>query len=316
MKLFIAGATGVLGKRVVKRLIAGGHQVTGLSRSAANHAWLKEQGAEPRDGDLFDQEQMIKLVVGCEGVLHLATAIPNKSRPTLADWALNDRIRREGTQNLIAAALHNQCQLYVQQSITFLYGDQQGAWVDETTPIMSQPGGVLQSAVDMEQMVNAAAQQHNLPAVILRFGTFYSYDSAQTQNMLSLTRKGWFPVIGDGQAYWNMINVDDAANAVVQTVNNYPQVLSHTFNICDDEPVPYGDLVAYLAQTLGARKPMRLPVFLANLLLGSGTVRFLLASVRGRNQLAKEKLGWRPQYPTHREGFAAEIKKWRSTYAS
>lgn len=256
MKLFIAGATGVLGKRVVRLLIAGGHQVVGLSRSAANHTWLKEQGAEPREGDLFNQEQMVQLVAGCDGVLHLATAIPNKSRPTLADWAMNDRIRREGTQNL-----------------------------------------------------NAAAQQHHLPAIILRFGTFYSHDSAQTQNMLSLTRKGWFPVIGDGQAYWNMIHVDDAARAVVQAVNNYPQPLPHTFNICDDEPVTYGELVAHLAQTLGARKPLRLPVFLANLLLGSGTVRFLLASARGRNQLAQEKLGWRPHYPTYREGFAAEIQE-------
>jgi nucleoside-diphosphate-sugar epimerase len=164
----------------------------------------------------------------------------------------------------------------------------------------------------MEQMVNAAAQQHHLPATILRFGTFYSHDSAQTQNMLSLTSKGWFPVIGDGRAYWNMINVDDAANAVVKTVENYPQAVSHTFNVCDDEPVTYGDLIAHLAQTLGARKPMRLHVFLANMLLGSGTVRFLLASARCHNQLAKEKLGWRPQYPTHREGFAAEIKKWQS----
>lgn len=309
MKLFIAGATGVLGKRVVRLLIAEGHQVVGLSRSTANHTWLKEQGAEPREGDLFNQEQMVQLVAGCDGVLHLATAIPNKSRPTLADWAMNDRIRREGTQNLVAAALHHQCPLYVQQSVTFLYGDQQGGWVDETTPIMSQPGGVLQSAVDMEQMVNAAAQQHHLPAIILRFGTFYSHDSAQTQNMLSLTRKGWFPVIGDGQAYWNMIHVDDAARAVVQAVNNYPQALPHTFNICDDEPVTYGELVAHLAQTLGARKPLRLPVFLANLLLGSGTVRFLLASARGRNQLAQEKLGWRPHYPTYREGFAAEIQE-------
>jgi len=153
MKVFIIGATGVLGRRVVKLLTANGHQVVGLSRSRKNADWLSQHGAEPRAGDLFNLEQVCQLSAGCDAFLHLATAIPNKSRSTPTDWAINDRLRRAGTQILVAAALRNHCRLYVQQSITFIYGDTQGAWVDERAPISTHIGGILQSAVDMEQIV-------------------------------------------------------------------------------------------------------------------------------------------------------------------
>ena len=105
MKIFIAGATGVLGRRVVKQLLANGQPVVGLSRSPKNTDWLTRHGAEARPGDLFNLEQMCALSSDCDAILHLATAIPAQSRPTLADWATNDRIRREGTQSLVEAAL-------------------------------------------------------------------------------------------------------------------------------------------------------------------------------------------------------------------
>jgi nucleoside-diphosphate-sugar epimerase len=223
---------------------------------------------------------------------------------------MNDRIRREGTQNLVEAALRNGCQLYVQQSVTFIYGDRKGDWVDEQADIAPQPGGILQSAIDMEQIVQAAEREWYLPATILRYGSFYSDDAAHTRMMLALIRQGRLPVIGDGAAYANPIHVDDAALAVVKAIDNPANAVAHIFNVCDDEPVTYRQLVSFVSQALGARQPRHWPISLAKLLLGAHTVGVLRASVRCRNERVKETLGWRPQYPNYRAGYAAVVEEW------
>jgi nucleoside-diphosphate-sugar epimerase len=310
MKIFIAGATGVLGRRVVQKLMAKGHQIVGLSRSAQNREWLNQHGAIPREGDLFDLEQLADITADCEAILHLATAIPTKSRSTRQDWALNDRIRREGTENLVAAALRHNCKLYLQESVTLIYGHRNGEWVDETASLPEQQLSMLQSAVDMERIVREAARQKGLPATILRFGTFYSYDSAHTQSMFQLIKKRFFPIIGSGKGYWNIINVDDAAKAIAKTIEHYDRCLNQTFNVCDDEPVQSQSLIDFMAETLGAGKPRHIPVWLAKGLLGSSGVDVLLTSVRCKNQLIKEKTGWEPEYPTYRQGVIAEVEKW------
>ena len=310
MSVFIAGATGVLGRRVVQRLVEGGHQVIGLSRSEENSDWLKQNGAEPREGDLFNPDQLINLSFGCDVFLHLATSIPNKTRTTVKDWSVNDRIRREGTKSLVETALHHNCKLYVQQSITFIYGDRKGAWVDETAPVPSGQISILQSAVDMEHLVQDAIKQGQLPAVILRFGAFYCYDSVQTQTMFEMLQNGRFPVIGNGTGYWNVIQVDDAANAVIKAVEDYHTSTGHIFNVCDDKPVTYRELADYVSERLVAKKPGRIPSFLAKLFLGSHTVNTLLSSVRCKNDKIKKLLNWHPDYPTYCEGYQAEIDKW------
>ena len=311
MKVFITGATGVLGRRVVKLLRAAGHEVAGLSRSEKNAQWLAAQGVEFRQGDLFDAAQMRRVTAGYEAILHLATAIPTKSKTTPADWALNDRIRGEGTANLVEAALHNGCKFYLQESITFIYGDRKGEWTDEGTPPAARLSPILQSAVEMEQIVQQGIAQRQLPAIILRFGMFYCHDSAQTQAMFEAAGKGLFPVVGAGENFWNIIQVDDAAAAVVRAVDAYPNGLGWVFNVCDDEPVRYRELVDFVARKLGARKPMSLPAFLARGMLGAHTTDFLLASARCKNQAIKDALGWKPGYSTYREGYAAEIERWR-----
>ena len=310
MRVFICGATGVLGRRVVGRLSESGHVVVGLSRSEANTDWLSQQGAEPRAGDLFDREKMYSLTSDCDAILHLATAIPTKSRTTPADWKTNDLIRREGTRILVDAAIRNQCRLYVQQSLTLIYGQRNGDWVDEQAAIPDQQPSILDSALDMERFVQDAIDQHDLPAIILRFGSFYSHDSAQTQAMLQMIQKGFFPIVGGGRDYWNIINVEDAAEAVLKAVENHEAGLGRIFNVCDDEPVQYGELVSYIADTLGARKPMRVPRIVAKLMLGSHVFAAIFASARCRNRLIKEKLDWTPHFPTYREGYRAEIDRW------
>jgi len=308
VKIFICGATGVLGRRVVQGLQQAGQQVVGLSRSPENTDWLEKHGADARAGDLFNLEQVCQLSADCQVFLHLATAIPARAGTTREDWAENDRIRREGTRGLVAAALRNHCKLYLQQSITFLYGNQDGAWVDENTPIAARPGGVLQSAVDMEDIVRRAVAEENLPAVTLRFGAFYSYDSGQTRSMFETICAGQYTVPAGGNAYTNCINVDDAAAAVLKIIENQPDGAARTFNICDDEPASQREIVDFVAAQLGAPRPPDLAQPQAG---KAGNLP--AASYRCKNTLAKQTFGWAPAYPTYREGYVAEIEKWLRT---
>jgi nucleoside-diphosphate-sugar epimerase len=311
MRILIAGATGVLGRRVVKLLVGAGHRVVGLSRSERNRETLASLGAEGRDADLFDAAQVERAAEGCDAVLHLATAIPTKERPAAADWAANDRIRREGTRLLVRAALRTKALLYVQQSVTFLYGDRGGAWVDEETPIAARQLSMIQSAADMEAIVRAAAAAERLPACILRFGSFYSHDAALTSGMLSAVSSGTLPVIGDGAAYWNLVHVDDAASAVARLVERHAEPRAPLYNVCDDEPVAIGALVRFLAAECGARPPKRVPAFLARMAASADTVRFFQSSVRCRNERFRNDFRWRPKYPTYREGFREVVKEWK-----
>lgn len=310
-RIFVAGATGVLGRRVVDRLVAGGHAVAGLSRSDANAAWLNAHGAEPRSGDLFDAAAMRALTADCDTILHLATAIPTKTRTSVADWAVNDRIRRDGTRALVDAAVRNGCRRLVAQSVTFVYGDRGGAWVDEDTPAAGDLSPVVRSAVDLETIVRSAAADRGLPGAVLRCGMFYAHDSAQTRDMLAAIRKGFLPIVGSGTAHWNIVHADDAADAVCRAATAPSLASGEVLNICDDEPVMVRDLVGFAARALGGRTPRRVPAWLARLLLGRHAVDVLLASSRCRNARAKAALGWQPRYATYREGYGAVIARWR-----
>ena len=310
MKVFVAGATGVLGRRVVKQLLARGNMVFALSRSLENTKWLKDNGVEPRRGNLFNEESLDKAVARCDAVLHLATAIPVRKTSFLKNWALNDRIRREGTQNLVRAALQKDCQLYVQQSVTFIYGDRNGEWVDETTRIPERQVSILQSAVDMERIVRDAGSKHNLPGIILRFGAFYCHDSVQTQRMFEMARRGRLPLLGSGKSFWNIINVDDAASAVVAAVENGAGSTGEIFNVCDNNPATFTDIMNFISQTFCGKEPIRIPEFFAKVALGSHIVDTLTASVRCRNDKIKQRLAWKPEFETYREGCAVEIEKW------
>jgi nucleoside-diphosphate-sugar epimerase len=313
MRVFISGATGVLGRRVVRLLVGSGHQVVGLSRSQKGADWLNQQGAVARTGDLFNQEQICELSSDCNAILHLATAIPTRPRTTLDDWKTNDHIRRAGTQITLEAALRNRCELYLTHSVLLAYGDRNGEWVDENTPLSTQQASILQSAADLEHIVRKAINERDLPAIILRYGSFYCYDSAQTQAMFEMTRQGIYSMIGDGSMYWNNIHVDDGANAVLKAVENYTHGVGQTFNVCDDEPVRLRKLLNYVAEMLGAKKPGSIPASQAEAALGAHIVEFLLASVRCKNRLIKERLNWSPKYPTYRQGYRAAIEKWLSS---
>ncbi|MCO6479225.1 MAG: NAD-dependent epimerase/dehydratase family protein [Phaeodactylibacter sp.] len=300
MKVFIAGATGLLGKRVIKLLLERGHGVVGLSRSEANRALLSSMGAEARPGNLFDKNEMTAATEGCDAILHLATKIPPKTRTTPKDWRENGRIRMEGADNLTEAAIHNKARLYLQQSILFIYGDQQGRVIDGQTRLAKRQPFPLRSAVAMENIVNAKAREEGLPAITLRFAGFYGPDSAQTQGMIQAVRKGKMPVIGRGDYYYNLIHLDDAASAVAFAVDNHERLMHQAHNVSDFHPATFAEVIHYLAELTGAGKPRHFPAWLGRLFLGGALVEILTNSYQNRtNTLA----GWQPAYPSYREGF-------------
>lgn len=302
MRVFVAGATGVLGRRVVPLLVASGCRVVGGCRSERNRRQLEAQGAEPRPVDLFDRAAVIARTADCDAILHLATAIPSAAPPFRADWRLNDRIRLEGTANLLGAAVHNRCAFYLQQSVTLVYGDRGGAWTDEGTPPARALSAMLESAVEMERQVFEASRRHGLPAAILRFGMFYAPDSQQTRGMIEAARRRMLPLIGAGDAWWNLCHADDAARAVAAALARRAAAAGGCYNICESEPLLARDVIGGLARLTGAPPPRRIPASLARLVLGSAATRVLLSSARCRNDLARTTLGWRPEHAALADG--------------
>lgn len=305
MKIFIAGASGLLGKRVVKRLVEQGHEVVGLARSEANRALLSSLGAEARSGSLFDKEQMIAASEGCDAILHLATKIPQKSRTKPADWQENDRIRTEGAEVLTDAAIFHKVKLYLQQSILFLYGDQQGKVLDSNTQLPTRQPSFLRSAARMEAIVNEKIRTLGLPGIILRFASFYGPDSGQTLGLIRAIQKGKLPIVGKGDYYYNLIHLDDAASSVVFTVNNHDKLKHLTHNVSDFNPATFAEVVQYLATITQSKRPRGIPAWLAGFLLGREIIGVLTNSYQNRiNTLAD----WAPEYASYKEGFAQVIK--------
>jgi nucleoside-diphosphate-sugar epimerase len=303
MRVFVAGATGVLGRLVVRELQARGHGVVGLARSAGNEAILRWLGATPAPGDLFDADSLDRATRGAEVVMHLATAIPTVRRPTLADWRLNDRILTEGTANLLDAACRVRARFYVQQSVTLVHGSAGESWIDEGSPVV--PHRVADAAATMERLVREAAKLHRLPAAILRAGTMYHEESSGTRELIARLKAGKQPIVGMGSNFRSMIQAEDMARACVLAAEMRP--VGETFLVVDDEPVRWRDVATRLARAVGGPRPHYLPPFAARLALGNLQVDLEMASLRCRNGKLKRQLGWQPRYPTYREGVAATL---------
>ncbi|MDH5403021.1 MAG: NAD(P)-dependent oxidoreductase [Candidatus Heimdallarchaeota archaeon] len=312
MKCFIAGGTGVLGKRLVALLIDNGHEVGVLSRSKEKSEFISSLGAIPIEVNLFDKAKLIEATSGYEIFIHTATSIPKKSKVQPTDWEMNSKIRIEGTQNLISAAQTHKAKLYIQQSIIFHYGHRNGDWVDEDTeitnpyPVYTKPNKSWQKVnnitLEMENIVTNAMKHFHLPAVILRCGWFYSHDSSN----LSFIADGGMPIVGGGNAFWNMITIDDAAQAFYLAVSNYQKVAGATINIVDDEPVKIKDFITFATQSNG-KHPKKINPYMYKLIKGNQSLNFVMNSVRVKNIKAKSLLEWKPKYPTYKEGIVHEL---------
>jgi nucleoside-diphosphate-sugar epimerase len=305
MKVFIAGASGVLGRRLVRQFAARGHSVIGQVRSPKAESAVKEAGGEARHADLFDAESLAKAAEGCDTVIHAATAIPVKQKTTPADWAMNDHIRRKGTRCLTEAAAKIGAKTYLQQSITWVARPKDESPFDEASPLVPEPA--IQSAIDAETIAREAESAEGFIVSILRGGFFYDSESAHTRMLAGALRKRQLPIIGTGDAMWAMVHTDDAASAYVVAAEK-PR--SGVWHIVDNELVQVNTFLKEFATRLGAPDPRRVPVWLARWLAGEQAVEYFTRSTRTVNARFRRDFGWMPRYPTYEEGLDQIVAAW------
>lgn len=306
MRVLVAGATGAMGRQLVPRLVRAGHEVHGMTRSDAKQALLRELGAVPVVADALDPEQVARAVAEArpEVVVHQLTSIgPMDMRHFDRAFAQTNRLRTEGTDHLLSAARAVGVGRFVAQSFFAGYDRVGGAVKSEDDSFGTRPPAGMEQTVGairhVEDSVLAASWTQGL---VLRYGGFYGPhtslgpDGEQTEAV----RRRTFPVVGDGGGVWSFIHIADAADATVAAVERgAPGV----YNVVDDEPSSVGTWLPVLAESLGAKPPMRVPRLVGRLLAGeTGTV--MMTELRGAsNAKAKRDLGWAPMHASWRDGF-------------
>jgi nucleoside-diphosphate-sugar epimerase len=281
MRIAVIGATGVLGRHLVPRLIERGHAVCATARKESDLDRLKRLGAEAVPADIFDPVSLRAAVVNCEAAIHAATSIPTAAGK--GDWEINDRIRREGTANLLAACRAERVRRYVQQSVAML-----NIVSDARPQTEEDPIGVyerIRSALEMEQLVSNAP----LDWCIVRGGAFYGPGTGRAEAWRSQARGGVLTLPGEGNGFISLIHVADMASAMALVVERGQP--KQVYLAADDQPATYRDLLSYVAAMEGAGPPA-----------AGGPV--VLPSFRVSNAKLKA-LGWTPAYPSFRSGLAA-----------
>ena len=311
MKVFIAGASGVLGRRLIGQLTARGHSVIGQVRSSKAETAVRAAGGEPRHADLFDAESLAKAAEGCDTVIHAATAIPTKRKPAPADWAMNDHIRRKGTRCLTEAAAKIGAKTYLQQSVAWVARPSDDSAFDEDSAAVPDPS--IQSAIDAEAIAREAGSADGYTVAILRGGYFYDSESAHTRMIADGLRKRQMPIIGTGDTLWAMIHTDDAASAFVAAAE---QPKNGVWHVVDNELVNAGIFLGEFATRLGARPPRRVPVWLAKWLAGEQAVAFFTRSTQTTSARLRRDFAWTPRYPTYREGLDQIVAAWNAESSS
>src|SRR5215207_9781796 len=268
MRIFLTGATGVIGRRVVPILAGTGHRVTAIGRSPEKRAALERQGASAIGVDLFDPEAVRRVLTGHDAVINLATHIPPSSARMLLPgaWRENDRIRRVASGNLVAAALKAGAGQFIQESFAPMYEDGGEQWIDESWPI--RPARYNQSSVDAERSAARFTDRGGI-GVVLRFALFYGPDAVHVIDLIKLVRKGWAPVFGSN-GFISLIAHEDAATAVVAALG----VGAGIYNVADDAPVRRHEWVDALAAALGIPSPKLPPRWISRL---GGSITELLA---------------------------------------
>jgi nucleoside-diphosphate-sugar epimerase len=304
-RVFIAGATGVLGRRVVIELVARGCDVTGVAREPSKHADLVALGARPVALDLFDGAAVRAAVAGHELVCNLATAIPVAARASdPSAWEDNDRIRREGSRNLVDAALEAGASRYLQESIAFVYADGGERFLDESAAIATT---FITRAALVGVAEAARFAERGGTGVALRFGQFYGFDSGHTVEAIEAVLAGRAAEVGPAPAYRSSITTDDAASAVVAALH----VASGVYNVVDDRPLPRAEYVAAAADALGVPAPT-VPAAAVAL---PETFSVMSHSLRVSNRRFRASAGWQPQFPSAWEGWAHVVAAWRAHHA-
>jgi nucleoside-diphosphate-sugar epimerase len=310
MRIFVAGGTGAIGRQLLPRLAADGHQVTATTRDPARAGQLRRLGAEPVILDGLDGQAVGEAVARAEPevIIHQMTALAGvrSLRRFDREFAVTNRLRTEGTDHLLAAARAAGVRRFIAQSYAGWPGRRDGPRVQsEEEPLDPRPPAAQRASLaaieHVERVVPAAAPVEGL---VLRYGSLYGWGASD--EFFGLVRRRAVPVIGDGAGIWSFLHVADAASATVAAVT---QGRPGRYNIVDDEPATVAEWLPFLARALGAKPPRHVPVWLGRLAAGEVGVS-MMTQIRGcANVTAKRELGWQPAWPSWREGFTRGLAR-------
>jgi nucleoside-diphosphate-sugar epimerase len=302
MRIFIAGASGAIGRPVIRQLRERDHDVVGMTRS--NAGVIEQLGAQAVVADALDSDAVRAALAEAKPdvVVNELTDLNHPLNPRKYDeWlAGTNRLRREGTKNLVDAAVAAGVSKFISQSVAFAYTFEPGVKT-ENAPIHGAAAGEMGAAMEsLEQQTLAAPG-----GIVLRYGFFYGPGTSYSRNgqQIEMIRKRQMPIVGGGNGQFPFIHIDDAASATVAAIE---RGASGGYNVVDDEPAPAREFIPYLAELVGAKKPWRVPAFLARLAAG-GIAGFATSLQPVSNAKAKRDLGWEPRYPSWREGFRDEL---------
>jgi nucleoside-diphosphate-sugar epimerase len=303
MRVFVAGGTGVVGRRLVPQLVAHGHQVTATTTNAAKLGLLQQLGAAGVVMDGLDEVSVGEAVAAAQpdaivnemtGLSEAHAGKPNLRKPDRF-FASTNLLRSEGTDHLLAAARAAGSPHFVAQSVGIFNGIRQGGWVKSE----EDPLEVMEAARAVSHLEDVVV---NAGGAVLRYGSLYG--PGATDDQVKLVRRRLFPLVGGGTGYFSWVHLDDAASATVLAIE---QRARGVFNIVDDEPAPVREWLPYLAECAGAKPPRRLPAWLARLLAGEMVVGMMTEGRAFSNAKAKRELGWQLRYPSWRQGFKEEL---------
>ncbi|WP_137390991.1 NAD-dependent epimerase/dehydratase family protein [Rhodoligotrophos defluvii] len=281
MRVFVVGGTGVIGRQLMPRLVERGHKVVALVLEGEAAGWLSQLGIECAVGNILSPADLRAPLRSCDAAIHVATAVPRPGQPV--DWTLNDRIRTEGTANLLNACRDLGVERYIQQGVVHLTADGTDQLRDEDAP--PHPTRATESSIEMERLV----KESGLGWTILRGGILYGPHAGQDEAWRAAARDGSLSLPGDGRGFISLIHVVDYARAVITALEHEPK--RTVFNVVDDEPVPYATLFQHIAAV--ERGPSPKP---------GGAV--VWASCRASNSRMRETFGWSPVYATYRSGWS------------
>jgi nucleoside-diphosphate-sugar epimerase len=304
VRVFVAGGSGALGRRLVPQLVARGHQVTATATGRAKLGLLERLGADGVVMDGLDAVSVGEAVAAArpDAIVHQMTGLSaaHAGKPDLrhADrfFAATSRLRSEGTDHLLAAAEAIGAAHIVAQGFGAFNGIREGGWVKtEEDPLDPGPASARQGAQALGHLEDVVVKAGG---AVLRYGSFYG--PGATDGWVELVRKRQFPLVGGGAGYLSLVHLDDAASATVLALE---QRAAGVFNIADDEPAPASEWLPYLAACAGAKRPVRVPKWVARLLAGEMVVIMMTEGRGFANAKAKRELGWKLRYPSWRQGF-------------
>jgi len=308
MKVFVAGATGAMGKQLVPRLVAAGHEVAGMTSKEANRDLVTELGATPVVADALDPEQVAEAVgrANPEVIVHQLTAIGAIDlRHMDRSFALTNRLRSEGTDHLLSAGRAVGVKRFVAQSAIYGFYARTGGAVKTEEDLLDPdpPRDMRQSLAAVEHLEEAVLGASWTEGIVLRYGAFYGPNTSMTagSEQFEMIKKRKLPLVGNGAGMWSFIHIADAAEATVAAVDRAKPGI---YNVVDDDPAPVSRWLPSLAQTLGAKKPMHVPRFVGRLFAGEVGALFMTEIRGASNAKAKRDLGWQPDHASWQQGFA------------